>query len=263
MIFGPDSPAAKAVWERKRLGFIGVSDLLPRAATWLIERCGRTLRTTLLSRILLEAGDEYARLAALDLSRASLRDKAWITRNLLELVLTYLFVYRSDAQLRQLVEHQSRDHIDIIESLAALSDHKEDAAWAENERTKVEAVAAAGNLRIPKRVLRTSDMATIVGWEEEYRAVYKLYSKYVHPTPWCLCSGGGASQFLDDNVRMTLVGRATAYARELLMLIAEDAEAPNAEAPAGIYDEPLPPPPPDTFAAPLLDKEIAHLLAQL
>lgn len=263
MILGPDSPAAQKFWQTRRQGFRGISDLLPRAATWLTQQRGRTFRTVLLCRVILEASDEYARLSELDMSRASLRDKAWITRNILELLLTYLLVRRSDVHLLNFVECKSRDHIDILESLSSLSEDDDDVEWARNEVGEVESSAAAGHLTIPKRPKRTSEVAKIVDWSEEYQAVYKLYSKYVHPTSWRICSGGGANRFVDNLVRMTLIGRATDYARELLTLIAEDAELSESDRPAGPYDTPLPSAQPDTFAAPFYDKELARLIEKL
>ena len=225
--------------------FAGWAELLDSAIQILLSDRGQTVRTLAFARILKDAAEELSALSEDSWTRKSIRDMAWATRNLLELVIKYRYVREDDGHLKQMLDEQLRDEIDVYESMKALSYIPGDDVWCDEQIAKVNALAVAGQHQIPKRPAAVADLAKSVGLEDEYRAVFKLYSKWVHPTSWRLFLGGFTQQFIVGIARMVFVGRAKAYAQWLLESALVDSVASSGDVTArspGPYDQPLPAP---------------------
>jgi hypothetical protein len=219
------------------------AELMETAIGMLFDGRGKTRRTVALARILNDAVEELRSLAELSWTPRSIRDMAWIARNLFELVVRYLYVRESDADLQALLDEQLRDEIDIYQGMKSLASLEGDDRWCDEQIRKVEELAAAGGHVVPKRPKPVVDLARAAGMEDEYRALFKLYSKWVHPTSWRLFAGDVQAGFLVGQARMTFVGRSQAYASLLLGYAIEDATATADAAgqpPQGAYDQPLP-----------------------
>ena len=202
--------------------FSRYAQLIEAGIEYVFDKRGQTLRTLALARILNDASEELRALSSDDWSRKSIRDMAWAARNLLELVLRYEYIQNSDENLRRLLDEQLRDETDIYESMKVLSDMPGDAEWCDEQIQHIHQTAVTNGYKVPKKPLQVAEIARAVGMEDEYRAVYKMYSKWVHPSSWRLFSGGRRQEFIAGMARMLLVGRAKGYAIRLLDLLSED-----------------------------------------
>jgi hypothetical protein len=109
---------------------------------------------------------------------------ALCARNLFELDLVLRFVLVSDQNLRSWLGQLPQDEHEFLEALIdAAPSETESTAELRRRITQVERMTARHGLRLEGH-LSVSKLARITGLEAEYKAMFKLLSKHVHPSSY-------------------------------------------------------------------------------
>jgi len=110
---------------------------------------------------------------------------AWITRNLFEIYLIILYILSSPEHLRNFFKQRAMDEIQILEGVKELAEspHQQEVIILESRINEIKKVLFKHEAQMTKH-LPTAKLAKITGMEKEYKAFFKLYSKYVHPSSW-------------------------------------------------------------------------------
>ena len=109
---------------------------------------------------------------------------AWVTRNLFETNLIIRYVLISDANFTAWLGQILRDEKDVIDGLLsapANTQHDSAEARLRARLTESQEIARRHDMEFSKP-FRVSDIAKSLDSLEEYNFLYKLFSKYVHPT---------------------------------------------------------------------------------
>jgi hypothetical protein len=108
---------------------------------------------------------------------------AWSCRNLFETDLTVRYVLMSEQNFIDWMGQALRDERDFIEGVLTLvqDGHAEQTAVLRARRAQLDDMTTRHGLEFA-RAFRVGDIAKAVGEEAEYVAMYKLFSKYVHPS---------------------------------------------------------------------------------
>jgi len=149
---------------------------------------------------------------------------AWATRNLFELLLLCRFLLESPNHLVEFVGQKARDEIEIIEGFLVLSEFFSipEAAKRLNATTAhiTQSISKIGVT--PARGISTKSLASRFGLEREYSVLFKLCSKYVHPSALMVSSPHWIRK--QESFRSILLSGAEAYAMNILNLVALYAE---------------------------------------
>lgn len=107
----------------------------------------------------------------------------WATRNIFEVNLIVRYVLASEENFRAWLGQTLQDEKEYIEgALAVAEEGSEDfQARLKGRLTELDKLASRHALDFSKP-LRVSSLAKDVGGEAEYLGLYKLFSKYVHPS---------------------------------------------------------------------------------
>jgi len=145
----------------------------------------RTDRTVVLENLCRASAAHVRRLVTAAMGEADLA--AWATRSLFELNLIVRYVLKSDSNLNSWLVKCANDERATLEALLSNSDGQRGAG----ERILRDRLAAIQTVvdrhglgTAPKWPRTFSDLAAEVGVREEYAALYKAYSSYVHPSSW-------------------------------------------------------------------------------
>ena len=109
---------------------------------------------------------------------------AWTARNLFEAYLLVKYVSQSDERLSEWMGQGITDETEFIEGMLFYADPQESnthIAMLQMQRARLLDMSKRHGLRQVKP-FRVGDLATDLGEGEEYRALFKLFSKYVHPS---------------------------------------------------------------------------------
>lgn len=145
----------------------------------------------------------------------------FITRILFELNLLTRYVLMDEDNLKRFVAQTGDDKIKILEGiLEFLQDSSEEnAKIIEEEINRIKTLKQKHNLTSIKSLPNFKDIARIVGLEKEYKALYKLFSKYVHPTPYII--NGSPEEIHGNEVRNIFLIHAQLYAGDTFQRIKE------------------------------------------
>lgn len=148
----------------------------------------------------------------------------FISRSLFELSLITRYVLMSEENLMQFVAESAVDKVQLLEGLLEAGDiaYKEDIELIKEEITKevVELIkeeiaklkTTTEKFNFPyKKPNSIKTIARIVDSELEYKALYKLFSKYVHPSSFSINLGSEALMS-EDRLRHTFLAFALTYA---------------------------------------------------
>lgn len=131
---------------------------------------------------------EQLRLWLLVGQTAATETLAWHTRNLFELNLIVRYVLKSSKNLDLWEGQTAKDEIDFLRGILGVVSDKEssDAKVIAERIAHVQSLVERHGVQVPtsKEKLGYLDMASSLGLEDEYRALYRLFSKYVHPSSW-------------------------------------------------------------------------------
>lgn len=109
---------------------------------------------------------------------------AWTARNLFEAYLLVKYISQSDEKLMEWMSQGITDETDFIDGMLFYADPDESAvqiAMLQTQRARLMDVSRRRNLQKVKP-FRVGDLAKGMGEDEEYGALFKLFSKYVHPS---------------------------------------------------------------------------------
>jgi hypothetical protein len=109
---------------------------------------------------------------------------AWTARNLFEAYLLVKYISQSDAKLLEWMGQGITDETDFIDGMLFCADPDESGTqidMLQTQRVRLLDLAKRHNLQKVKP-FRVVDLAKGLGEEEEYGALFKLFSKYVHPS---------------------------------------------------------------------------------
>jgi len=114
---------------------------------------------------------------------------AWFSRSFLELYFLLRYAFKSDTNVRELLDYPINELTDIDKAIYEKGKpekmSEEDELFRKNLHTVLEKVKSAGiifnkELSISKKIAEESGLLNY------YEVYYKLHSKYVHPTPYLL-----------------------------------------------------------------------------
>lgn len=109
---------------------------------------------------------------------------AWCARNLFEANLTVRYVLASELNFRSWLGQCLRDEREFIDGFLAISKDQENVAAKSqllNRLSELDGIASRHGLEY-SRLFRVENMARELGVHDEYVGLYKLFSKYVHPS---------------------------------------------------------------------------------
>lgn len=159
-----------------------LADQAQALASRINELPDRSDRSVALRNFCLYAAGELRRLATMYPSDVA--GLAWVTRNLFEAKLTVQYIVQSEENLREWLGQSLRDEKDFIEGILAFAeDQPEDMNKSQlRKRLHVLSDMARRHRLEFAKPYRVDALAKAAGEVEEYIGLFKLLSKYVHPT---------------------------------------------------------------------------------
>lgn len=113
----------------------------------------------------------------------------WCSRNIFELNLTLRYILQSENNVNIWMWQRFSDEIQILEGiLGSVKNMNHRAVTILTNRINEIKKKTKENKIVLSNHVPISKLATKVGLQSEYRAFFKLYSKYVHPSSWNLNS---------------------------------------------------------------------------
>ncbi len=111
----------------------------------------------------------------------------FLTRSLFELNIITRYVLMSEENLKRFGSEFVVDKKQILQGLLTLGEDssREAVQTLEKEIARIEEIAKKHN-RAPQKSEFIKDKAREVGLSEDYEALYKLFSKYVHPSSYTI-----------------------------------------------------------------------------
>lgn len=136
-----------------------------------------------LSNLIHKAALEMKRLASV--YPESTETLAWCARNLFEINLIIRAIIGSESDLLCWIGQRASDEIDLINGMLDLEDdpssvHSE---ILQKRIAEIKDICKRHGI-VPAKPFKIIDLAKRFNLEKEYRALYKLFSKYVHPSAW-------------------------------------------------------------------------------
>lgn len=114
---------------------------------------------------------------------------AFCARNLYELHLQCRYVQRSESCLKQWVAEAATDHLEIMEGLLGLDadNHANQHNILKEAINQKEALLKKHNLE-RKKPYSAGNIAKDLGKENEHQSLFKIFSKFLHPTSYLVNS---------------------------------------------------------------------------
>jgi hypothetical protein len=173
----------------------------------------RSDRRIALERLLAAAADAVD-MVATDSVGAPLPILALATRNVFELNLRSRFITESDDNLRSWLGELLIDRIQLYEAILKLDGRPDLRATIQFEIDRNRAVAQKHAIDVRKTPMRVPELARVTAMLEEYDALFKFYSKLVHPTSYLV--NGPESEVGSLTNRNILLIKLQAYGHEML-----------------------------------------------
>jgi len=139
--------------------------------------------TVSLSNMVRKAGVEMKRLASA--YPDSVDTSAWCARNLFEINLITRAILASDSDFNCWLGQRASDEIDVIKGVLDLADAPSSVhlKTLQNRCSEIEKICGRHGI-VPAKPFNIINLARRFNLEKEYRSLYKLFSKYVHPSSW-------------------------------------------------------------------------------
>ena len=164
-----------------------LSDSLGRLCSYIRENLPRTGKNLVIHSIIGQSQAEIIRLSDLFPINPPNEILAWITRNLFELNLKLRYTLKNEESVDRFAYELAQDQIDIMEGVLELSEDPDDERVKRIRKQIGYHKTAMENSKIKAKLpYPTQVLAREVDALKEYRALYKLYSKYVHPSAFLL-----------------------------------------------------------------------------
>ena len=148
-----------------------------------IKKKKRDNLTVSLSNIIRKAAFEMKRLATAYPDSVDIL--AWSARNLFEINLITRKILDSDSDLVRWIGQRANDEIDVIKGVLELADSPSSDECVKLQRriSEIEDMCKRHEI-VSAKPFNIMDLAKHFSLEKEYRSLYKLFSKYVHPSSW-------------------------------------------------------------------------------
>lgn len=145
----------------------------------------RTNERDVLTNLAKRTASEFDKLAST--YPAPIEGVAWCSRNLFELNLLFRYVLLSPKNVDKWLGQAAGDEIQVIQGLLTLAtDGSQPHVKALKDRwAYIDGVCKKHSIDL-ENPIRIDDLAKQVGRTEDYKALYKLFSKYVHPSSWLI-----------------------------------------------------------------------------
>lgn len=206
----------------ERIRDIGVA--FTRSTDWVRNNQPRTERNLALFN-LFASPLPYFELCAQNVS-GPIAALALCTRTLFELNMRVRYVLKSESNLRAWMAEAGSDRIDVLNGIKELGDPGDPrVSILMEEITRTNALIAKHGLHgLPKGPRRIDILAAAVGLEREYKSLFKLFSKLVHPTSYLVNSTGILE---DGETRTVLLAYFQLYSLDLLKRLADELGVPS------------------------------------
>lgn len=129
---------------------------------------------------------------------------AWVSRNLFEIDLLIAHLVRSEDNLGRWLGQLALDEKQVIEGMLALcsSTTLSEATTLEQRLRTIDKLALKHEVQLSSH-FNMKDLSRKANVEREYEAIYKLASKFVHPSSWSI-NAMHASAYTGDYERILL-----------------------------------------------------------
>lgn len=191
---------------------------------WIDRNVARTEKRVILVNLLSSTSDY------LELMKSSLNSHisvlALCTRN----------IYEINIRARSLIEHQDEmakwqseavtDKVQTLEGILSLANESEninEQNILKSEIDRLNGLVQKYGFPVVKQPASTGNIANKVGQEGEHKALFKLYSKLVHPSSYLVNDYGGASSIENQK---TLQIHAQLYAHDTVSRVCEQFAIP-------------------------------------
>jgi hypothetical protein len=191
---------------------------------WIEKNIHKTDKKIILYNLLRSTADY------LELAKSSLNS------HISALALSTRSIYEINVRIRSLIEIQEdikkwqseavTDKVQVLEGvllLASGSENLNEQHILKQEIERLKGLAAKYELPIIKQPISTGNLAKTVGLEDEHNALFKLYSKLVHPSSYLVNDYNGAAS--SENQK-TLQIHAQLYAHDSISRICEELGVP-------------------------------------
>jgi hypothetical protein len=191
---------------------------------WIDKNVARTEKRVILVNLFSSTSDY------LELMKSSLNSHisvlALCTRN----------IYEINIRIRSLIEHQDEmakwqseavtDRVQTLEGILSLANESEninEQNILKSEIERLNGLVKKYGFPVVKQPISTGNLANKVGQEDEHKALFKLYSKLVHPSSYLVNDYGGASSIENQK---TLQIHAQLYAHDTVSRVCEQLAVP-------------------------------------
>ena len=196
-----------------------------RTCQWITDHVERTEQNVVLFN-LLSATSAYLGIAAHNLqTHASVL--ALAARSLYELNVRSQHILGSDDRINQWLSEALRDKIELLEGVLHLdsaSEQGHERAILRDEIGRLESLAAKYQLPALKRIPSTAAIAESVGRSDEHKALFKLFSKIIHPSAYLVNDYQNAAS---EQVLIVLQVHAQMYAWDTFYRISDALGVPE------------------------------------
>ena len=112
------------------------------------------------------------------------------TRNVFELNIIYKYTHLSNDNLKEWIGNRIKDETEILDGMLKLSEQPNSSVEEiiQDRINEINKVAQDKNIVVRKQI-NTRVLAEKVGLFSEYEGLFKLYSKFIHPTSFLINSG--------------------------------------------------------------------------
>jgi len=118
---------------------------------------------------------------------SSIEGVAWCTRNLFEVNLVLRYVLLDPKHVNEWMGQAAGDEKEITEGLLSLTgdESRPEVRVLRNRLSQIDEICKRHGIE-PSHPFRIADLARDVGRTDDYKALYKLFSKYVHPSSYVI-----------------------------------------------------------------------------
>lgn len=158
-----------------------------KVCAWITENQKRTEKSLILFN-LLSSSAQYLNVAAINLQNHG-SVLALSTRSLYELNLRVRYVLSSDQNMQAWQAEAAVDKIQALEGILQLdtvSDNVAQKQVLQAEIVRLKGLLKKHNLANIQKIPSTSKIANTVGQTNEHKALFKLFSKLVHPSSYLI-----------------------------------------------------------------------------
>ena len=196
-----------------------------KISTWVETNIERTERKVLLCNFL-SSISLYLEVAKTGLN-SHISVLALATRSIYEINLRLRLVTSSEEELKKWASEGVTDNIQVLEGILLLNNEAENIAEKtilNNEIERLKKLIVKYSMPVVKSPESTANIAKIVGFENEHKGLFKLYSKLVHPSSYLVNCYNNAQSIENQKI---LQIHAQLYAHDSIEIISKVFNVPH------------------------------------